>query len=70
MNHFGEILGMGTPELLVILVILLLLFGGNKLPQLAKSIGSSMKELRKGVQDEATKDTDETTASAKSNEKA
>jgi sec-independent protein translocase protein TatA len=68
-EHFAEILGLGTPELIVILVILLLLFGGSKLPQLAKSIGSSVKELRKGVQDEA-KDEKTTTASAnrKSNE--
>lgn len=68
-EHFAEILGLGTPELVVILVILLLLFGGSKLPQLAKSIGSSMKELRKGVQDEA-KDDKATTARAnrKSNE--
>lgn len=67
-EHFAEILGLGTPELVVILVILLLLFGGSKLPQLAKSIGSSVKELRKGVQDEA-KD-DKTTARAKRNEQA
>ncbi len=67
-QQFGEILGLGTPELIIILVILLLLFGGSKLPQLAKSIGSSVKELRKGVQDEV-KDTD-ATPSAKSNEKA
>lgn len=53
MGYFGDILGLGTPELIIILVILLLLFGGSKLPQLAKSIGSSVKELRKGVQDEA-----------------
>jgi len=57
MGYFGDILGLGTPELIIILVILLLLFGGSKLPQLAKSIGSSVKELRKGVQDEA-KNTD------------
>lgn len=56
LKNFGDILGLGTPELIIILVILLLLFGGSKLPQLAKSIGSSVKELRKGVQDEA-KDT-------------
>jgi len=41
--------GIGTPELIVILVILVLLFGARKLPELAKSIGESMKELRKGV---------------------
>jgi sec-independent protein translocase protein TatA len=56
-TNFGDILGLGTPELIIILVILLLLFGGSKLPQLAKSIGSSVKELRKGVQDE-TKNTE------------
>ncbi len=50
-KQFAEILGLGTPELIIILVILLLLFGGSKLPQLAKSLGSSMKELRKGMQD-------------------
>ena len=66
-RHFGEILGLGTPELIIILVILLLLFGGSKLPQLAKSIGSSVKEIRKGVQDDA-KDTE--TSQAKSGEKA
>ncbi len=41
--------GIGTPELIIILVILVLLFGARKLPELAKSIGDSMKELRKGV---------------------
>lgn len=50
-TYFGDILGLGTPELIVILVILILLFGGKKLPELARSIGSSIKELRKGVND-------------------
>ena len=40
--------GLGTPELLIILAILLLLFGGKKLPDLARNIGTSVKELRKG----------------------
>jgi len=51
-KQFADILGLGTPELLLILVILLLLFGGSKLPQLSRSIGSSIKELRKGVRDD------------------
>jgi sec-independent protein translocase protein TatA len=38
-----------TPMLIIILVIILLLFGGKKLPQLSKSIGESMRELRKGI---------------------
>ena len=60
-NNFGDILGLGTPELVIILVILILLFGATKLPQLSKSIGTSIKELRKGMQsedgDEAAKGT-------------
>jgi len=35
-------------ELLVILVIILVLFGGKKLPELARSIGASVREVRKG----------------------
>lgn len=53
MNKFAEILGLGVPELVIILVILLLIFGGRKLPELAKSVGSSVKELRKGINDDA-----------------
>ncbi|MGB4761745.1 MAG: twin-arginine translocase TatA/TatE family subunit [Candidatus Saccharimonas sp.] len=39
------------PALIVILVIILLLFGGKKLPELSKSIGQSIKELRGSVSD-------------------
>jgi len=67
-ENFADFLGLGTPELIIILVILLLLFGGSKLPQLAKSIGSSVKELRKGVNDDAS--AGPAKASTKSNEKA
>ena len=35
--------GLGSQELLVILVIVLILFGANRLPQLTRSLGSSMK---------------------------
>lgn len=48
--------GIGTQELVIILVILLLLFGGRKLPDLARSIGQSMTEFRKGTR-EAEDDT-------------
>ncbi len=41
--------GLGAQELLVILVIVLILFGANRLPQLARSLGSSMKEFKKGI---------------------
>ncbi len=42
-------IGLGMPELMVILLVLLLLFGGSRLPQLAKGLGSSLKEFKKGV---------------------
>lgn len=45
-------LDFGAPELIIILIIILLLFGGKKLPQLSKSIGDSMRELRKGLGDD------------------
>lgn len=44
--------GLGTPELIIILLILLLLFGASRLPKLSRSIGESAKELRKGMSDE------------------
>lgn len=44
--------GIGTPELIIILLIVLLLVGGKKLPELARSIGQSVQELRKGVSNE------------------
>jgi len=45
--------GLGAQELMIILVIVLVLFGGSKLPDLAKSLGKSMKEFKKGVASES-----------------
>jgi len=41
--------GLGYQELLLILVIVLILFGAQRLPDLARSLGSSVKEFKKGV---------------------
>lgn len=50
----------GGTELIVILGIVLLLFGGSRLPQLAKGLGQSIKEFKKGVaQLEGGDDTEE-----------
>lgn len=42
----------GSTELLIIAVILLILFGGKKLPELGKGIGESVKEFRKSTKKE------------------
>ena len=60
--------GLGYQELLLILVIVLILFGANRLPELARSLGSSVKEFKKGVTDAAAKD-DSTAAAKKEEEK-
>ena len=49
--------GLGYQELLIILVIVLILFGANRLPELARSLGSSMKEFKKGMNEASKEDT-------------
>jgi len=43
----------GGPEILIVLVVVVLLFGAKKLPSLARSIGASAKEFKKGVEEGA-----------------
>ena len=42
---------LGSSELIIILVVLLVLFGGAKLPQLARSLGQAQKEFKDGLKD-------------------
>lgn len=60
--------GLGYQELLLILVIVLILFGAQRLPDLAKSLGSSVKEFKKGV-NEAKSEEDTPPAARKEEEK-
>lgn len=55
--------GLRGQELIIVLVVVLLLFGARKLPQLARSLGASAKEFRKGIQEGAEEDKPETPAS-------
>ncbi|HEY7650006.1 MAG TPA: twin-arginine translocase TatA/TatE family subunit [Methylomirabilota bacterium] len=49
--------GLGYQELLIILLIVLILFGAQRLPDLARSLGSSVKEFKKGVNEVRGDDT-------------
>ncbi|MBI3909466.1 MAG: twin-arginine translocase TatA/TatE family subunit [Armatimonadetes bacterium] len=44
--------GLGGQELLIVLLIVLLIFGGSKLPELARGLGQGMKEFRKAQREE------------------
>ena len=61
--------GLGYQELLLILVIVLILFGAQRLPDLAKSLGSSVKEFKKGV-NEISKDDAAATTTKEEEKKA
>ena len=47
---FGSI---GMPELIVILVIVLVIFGASRLPQLGEGLGKAIKGFKKGISDAA-----------------
>lgn len=50
---FGPI---GLPEMLIILAIVILIFGANRLPELGRGIGAGIKNFKTGMKDEAHKD--------------
>ncbi len=51
--------GVGPMELIIVLVIVLLLFGPKRLPQLGKSLGKTMKAIREGVDGDLEEDDDD-----------
>lgn len=58
----SEIIG---PDILIVLVVILVLFGGSQLPKLARGLGSAQKEFKKGLE-EGSSDDDESKKSEKS----
>jgi len=49
---------LGPPELLIVLLIVLLVFGGAKLPKLARSLGQAQKEFKTGLSEGAEDSSD------------
>jgi sec-independent protein translocase protein TatA len=56
---------LGAPELLIVLLVILVLFGGAKLPKLARSMGQAQSEFKRGVKDGHSLDDDDETPSDK-----
>jgi sec-independent protein translocase protein TatA len=54
--HTDLVETIGAPELIIVLVVVLLVFGSKKVPELARSLGESMREFRKGTRDGAEDD--------------
>jgi len=48
----------GTPELIIILIVVLVIFGGSQLPKLARGLGQAQREYKKGL-DESSDERDE-----------
>ncbi len=46
--------GIGLPELLVILLVCLLLFGANRLPDIGRSLGEGIREFKKSMKDDSS----------------
>lgn len=58
--------GLGAPELLIILAVVVVIFGGAKIPKLARSLGQAQKEFKAGMEEggkgDATSKSDESTS--------
>lgn len=47
---------LGTPELIIILIVVLVVFGGSQLPKLARGLGQAQREFKKGLDEGAAED--------------
>tara|TARA_B100001063_G_C16414798_1_gene381273 strand:+ start:268 stop:480 length:213 start_codon:yes stop_codon:yes gene_type:complete len=52
MCSFNFLLAIGPWQVVLVAVVILLLFGGKKIPELMKGLGSGIKEFKKGVKEE------------------
>lgn len=51
MNQTMLAFPLGTPELIIIVLVIFLLFGATRLPQLAKALGQSKKAFKEGIEE-------------------
>tara|TARA_B100000925_G_scaffold108723_1_gene80200 strand:- start:2585 stop:2785 length:201 start_codon:yes stop_codon:yes gene_type:complete len=58
MTFFSYLLAIGPWQVVLVAVVILLLFGGKKIPELMKGLGSGIKEFKKGVKDDDSKKND------------
>ncbi len=56
MGHFPLIFGLGGWEILIIVFVILLLFGGAKIPELMKGLGKGVKSFKEGLKDDEKDD--------------
>ena len=50
---------MGTPELIMVAIVIVVLFGGSQLPKIAKNLGSAQRELKKAMDEGKNNDSTE-----------
>jgi sec-independent protein translocase protein TatA len=50
---------MGTPELIMVAIVIVVLFGGSQLPKIAKNLGSAQRELKKAMEEGKNNDSSE-----------
>lgn len=62
MIEFSEAGMIGPPQIALIVIVVLLLFGGKKIPELMKGLGKGIKEFKEGVKEDDTNSKDETKA--------
>ncbi len=58
MNLFNHAGFLGPTEIIIIVLIVILLFGGRKIPELMKGLGQGMKEFKKATKEDDTKSND------------
>lgn len=65
MSYPLAILGLGPGELILLFVVILIVFGASRLPQIGSSLGKGLKNFRKGLKGEEDEEEDEDEGSKK-----